>query len=170
MDRNDILIDGIIGTIAGMVAGKVMSPATTKLYEYQTDEAKEQEEDASYGVAYNVAAKKSAGWVGLDMTDDQAAKAGNALHYGLALAWAPIYMWLRRSKNMTPFGAGLASGLSMYVLVDEGLNPLLGFTPPPNKYPLVSHLRGFAGHSVYGLALAGVVEAGWRLSGRRPTG
>lgn len=53
----------------------------------------------------------------------------------------------------------------MYVLVDEVANPLLKFTPPPQKYPLVTHLRGLAGHFAYGLGLAAGVEAGWRLLG-----
>jgi uncharacterized membrane protein YagU involved in acid resistance len=68
---------------------------------------------------------------------------------------------------MTPFGAGTAAGLSMAVLVDEVANPLLGFTPPPQKYPLVSHLRGLAGHLVYGLGVAALVETGWKATGRR---
>jgi uncharacterized membrane protein YagU involved in acid resistance len=76
-------------------------------------------------------------------------------------------MVARRRFGMTPSGAGVASGLSMAVLVDEIANPLLGFTPPPQKYPLVSHLRGMAGHLVYGLGVAGLVEAGWQLTGRR---
>jgi uncharacterized membrane protein YagU involved in acid resistance len=101
------------------------------------------------------------------LSQQQASKVGNALHYALALGWVPVYMVARRRFGMTPFGAGAASGLSMAVLVDEIANPLLGFTPPPQKYPLVSHLRGLAGHLVYGLGVAALVEAGWKLTGRR---
>ena len=76
-------------------------------------------------------------------------------------------MVLRRRFGMSSFGAGAACGLSMSILVDEIGNPLLGFTPPPQKYPLVSHLRGFAGHLVYGLGVAALVEAGWKVTRRR---
>lgn len=160
--------DAAVAAAAGLVASKVMSPATSKLYEFQTEEAKKQEQDASYGVAYNVAARKTAEAVGVDLGDEQVTKAGTALHYLLGVGWAPAYMWLRRSRGWSPWGAGMAAGASMYVLVDEVANPLLKFTPPPREYPLVTHLRGLAGHFVYGMALAVTVETGWRLLGGRP--
>ena len=168
MRRTTLVRDAIVGVGAGLFGAKVMSPATSKLYEYQTDQAKEKETEASYGVAYNVAAKKTAGLVGVELSEEQTAKAGTALHYGLGVAWVPLYMWLRRSRGYSPFGAGIASGTSMYALVDELANPLFGFTPPPQEYPLVTHLRGLAGHVVYGLATAAAVELAWRVVGGAP--
>jgi hypothetical protein len=167
VETKQLLTDAAIVGAAGYGAARVMGQATTFLYEQQTDEAKQQEEKASYGVAYNVAAKKTAALVGKELTQDQAGKAGMAIHYALALGWVPLYMLGRRRYGITPFGAGTASGLSMALLVDEIGNPLLGFTPPPQKYPLVTHLRGIAGHLVYGWAMAGLVELGWKLTGRR---
>lgn len=168
MSTATLLRDAAIGTGAGLLASKVMSPATSKLYELQTEEAKKKETEVSYGVAYKVAAEKTAGVVGAELSEEQVTRAGTALHYALGAAWAPVYMWLRRSRGWSPWGAGVAAGASMYVLVDEVANPLFRFTPPPHKYPLVTHLRGLAGHFVYGLGLAAGVEAGWRLVGGRP--
>jgi hypothetical protein len=167
MKNRDLAVDAALAVAAGYGSAKVMGEATTLMYEQQTGTAKQQEEEASYGVAYNVAAKKTAALAGRDLTDEQAAKAGMALHYALAMGWVPLYMFARRRLGMTPFGAGAASGLSMSLIVDEIANPLLGFTPPPQRYPLVSHLRGFAGHLVYGLSMAALVEAGWKVTGRR---
>ena len=167
MEAKQLMTDTVLVGVAGYGAAKMMGRATTVMYEQQTDAAKKQEEEASYGVAYDVAAKKTAALAGMELSQDQASKAGMALHYGLAFGWVPIYMVLRRRFGMTPFGAGAASGLSMSILVDEIGNPLLGFTPPPQKYPLVSHLRGLAGHLVYGLGVAALVEAGWKATGRR---
>jgi hypothetical protein len=62
-----------------------MGKATTVMYEQQTDEAKQQEQDASYGVAYEVAAQKTAGLAGRELSREQKSKAGMALHYALAL-------------------------------------------------------------------------------------
>jgi uncharacterized membrane protein YagU involved in acid resistance len=168
MSTATLLRDAAIGAGAGLLGAKVMSPATSKLYEFQTEEAKKKETEASDGTAYNVAAKKTAGVVDVELSEQQAAKAGTTLHYALGMAWAPVYMWLRRSRGWSPWGAGMAAGASMYVLVDEVANPIFKFTPPPQKYPLVTHLRGLAGHFVYGLGLAAGVEAGWRLVGGRP--
>jgi hypothetical protein len=167
VETKELITDAALVGLAGFGAAQVMGKATTFMYEQTTDEAKEQEEEVSYGVAYNVAAKKTAALAGKELSQEQASKAGNALHYALALGWVPVYMVARRRLGMTPFGAGVASGLSMAVLVDEIANPLLGFTPPPQKYPLVTHLRGLAGHLVYGLGVAGLVEAGWKATGRR---
>ncbi len=166
MQPKDLVTDAALVAVAGFGAAKVMGKATTLLYEQQT-EAKKQEEDASYGVAYNVAARKTAALAGRELSQDQAGKAGMAIHYALSFGWVPVYMVLRRRFGMGPFGAGIASGLSMAVLVDEIGNPLLGFTPPPQAYPLVTHLRGLAGHLVYGLGVAALVEAGWKATGRR---
>ncbi len=168
MNARGALTDIAVGAAGGVVAVKVMSPVTTKLYELQSDESKKREQDASYGVAYNVAARETANVVGIELSEEQVSKAGMAMHYGLGLTWAPIYMWLRRSRGMSPLRAGMASGVSMYLLVDELLNPVFRFTPPPQAYPLATHVRGLLGHIVYGLGLAGVVEAGWRLLRRRP--
>jgi hypothetical protein len=168
MNAKHVMTDAILAAAAGIAASKVMSPVTAKLMELQTEEAKKQEQEVSYGVAYNVAAKKTAGLVGVELGDEQAGKIGTFLHYALGVSWVPVYMWLRRSKGMTPLGAAMTAGMSMYLAVDEVLNPVLGFTPPPQAYPLVAHLRGLAGHAVYGLAVAGVVEPAWRLLSRRP--
>jgi hypothetical protein len=167
VNKTDVITDAALVGIAGFGAAKVMSKATTFMYEQQSDEAKQQEKEESYGVAYTVAAKKTAALAGKELSQEQASKGGMALHYALALGWVPVYMVLRRKAGMTPFGAGAAAGLSMAVIVDEVANPLLGFTPPPQKYPLVSHLRGLAGHLVYGLSVAVLVEAGWKTTGRR---
>lgn len=166
-NRTEVIIDAALVGIAGFGAAKVMSKATTFMYEQQTDEAKQQAKDVSYGVAYTVAAKKTAKLAGVELSEEKASTAGMGLHYALALGWVPVYMVLRRRHGMTPFGAGAATGLSMAVLVDEIANPLLGFTPPPQKYPLVTHLRGLAGHLVYGFGVAALVEAGWKATGRR---
>ncbi len=166
MSTATLVRDAAVGTGAGLLAAKAMTPATSKLYELQTEEAKKKESEVSYGTAYNVAAKKTAKLVGVELTDEQASKAGAMLHYALAVGWAPVYIWLRRSRRLSPWGAGIAAGGSMYLLVDEVANPLFRFTAPPQRYPLVTHLRGLAGHFVYGLVLAAGIESGWRLLGR----
>ena len=168
MGTRQAVTDAALVVVAGYGAAKVMGRVTTFLYEQQADAATAQEEDVSYGVAYDVAAKKTAALVGKEeLSDERASTAGMAIHYALALGWVPVYMVLRRRAGMSALGAGTATGLSMALLVDEIGNPLLGFTPPPQKYPLVTHLRGFTGHLVYGLAVAGLVEAGWKIAGRR---
>lgn len=88
-------------------------------------------------------------------------------HYGLAVSWAPTYALLRRHTSFGPVAAGLASGAAMSALVDEGLTPALGFSAPNRAYPAAAHLRGVVAHLAFGLAVAAVTEAGWRVLRRR---
>ncbi len=73
-DVKDVLIDAALVGVAGFGAAKVMSKATTLRYQQQADEAKEQEKQESYGVAYNVAAKKTAALAGKELSDEQAGR------------------------------------------------------------------------------------------------
>lgn len=168
MGGKRIAVDTVVGALAGLAGVQAMTPVTTNFYERASDEDKKRESEVSYGVAYEVAAKRTAELLGTTLSDDQAGKVGTALHYGLGLAWAPVYIWLRRSHGMGPLAAGLATGMSLEVLVDEGANAALGFTPPPSAYPLSTHVRGVAAHLAFGLALAGTLEVGWTLFGERP--
>lgn len=56
----------------------------------------------------------------------------------------------------------------MSLIVDEGLTPLLGFSAPNRAYPASTHVRAFAAHLVFGLAVAAVTEATWCVLDRRP--
>ncbi len=70
METRELVTDAALVGVAGYGAVQVMGKATTFMYEQQTDEAKQQEKDASYGVAYEVAAKKTAGLVGKELSED----------------------------------------------------------------------------------------------------
>lgn len=58
--------------------------------------------------------------------------------------------------------AGLGTGLSLELVVDEGLNSAFGFSAPPQAYPASTHVRGVIGHVVYGLSVAAITELAWR--------
>jgi hypothetical protein len=85
VETKEFVTDAARVGIAGFGASKVMGKATTFMYEQQTDEAKQEEKKESYGVAYNVAAKKTAALAGKELSQEQASKGGMALHYALAL-------------------------------------------------------------------------------------
>lgn len=71
----------------------------------------------------------------------------------------PPYTLLRRWTNLDPVSAGLPTGAAMFLIVDEWMTPLFGFSAPNRDYPLSTHLRGFAAHLVFGLGVAGTAEA-----------
>ncbi len=91
-----------------------------------------------------------------------------AFHYGLAIQWAALYPLLRRRTSLSPLTAGLATGGAMSVIADELMTPAFGFSAPNLEYPLVTHVRGFAAHLAFGVAVAAVFEAVWTVTRDRP--
>ncbi|MEW6476045.1 MAG: DUF1440 domain-containing protein [Actinomycetota bacterium] len=160
-----VLHDVAISSAAGLVATKPMEVVTTKIQRVQSEEATIREQQASPGLASEVAARKAAQRAGVHLDERQVQRAGQVLHYSLAMAWGPLYPVLRRRLGLSPLSAGLGTGLAMFLIADEGFNSLSGTSAPPRAYPLVTHVRGLAGHVVFGLVLAAVTEAAWRLTG-----
>lgn len=140
-----------------------------KTYPLEPEEDRKREEVVRPGPPFRLAAENLASRVlGIQLTEDQAAKAGIAFHYLAGLSWTPVYLLLRQARGWNPVAAGLATGASMSLLLDETITPAIGASAPNSDYPASTHIRAFLAHLVYGLAVAAVVEAGWRLLGRRP--
>ena len=154
-----LLSDAVAGAVGGYVGLAVMDPVTSRVYTLASQADKDREAAVSPGVAYTVAARKSAAVVGVALTHDQAKAVGSAFHYAIGIGWAPVYPVLRRLTAMPPLTAGLLTGMGLWSVFDEGLVPSLGFSAPNRAYPLSTHLRGFVGHLAYGLTVMSTVEA-----------
>jgi hypothetical protein len=160
--------DAAIAGVAGYLGTKAMEPVSMKLYELESEAARKQEDDARPGPPYEIAARKIDDVFGLNLDDAKVNRLSMALHYGLAVSWAPLYEVLRRRIRMAPVTAGITTGAAMSLIADEVLTPRLGFSARNREYPLVTHLRGFLAHLAFGLAVAGVTEAAWGVLRRRP--
>ncbi|WP_219419015.1 DUF1440 domain-containing protein [Pseudonocardia nigra] len=164
----ELVKDLPVAPLAGYVGTKVMEPVSMKLYQWESEADRAREDAARPGPPYQIAADKTLRLVGVELEGPARQRAGMGFHYGLAIGWAPVYALLRRTTQLSPVTAGLAAGAAMSLLVDEGITPALRFSAPNRAYPLVTHLRGFAAHLVYGLAVAAVTETAWALLRRRP--
>lgn len=167
MRTDHLLAYLVLSPLAGYVGTKAMEPVSMKLYELESEADRAREDAVRPGPPYQLAAEKIAGILGLELDDDQMSKASMAMHYGLAISWAPLYPLLRRHTAWHPVLAGLATGAAMSIMADELMTPAFGFSAPNLEYPLVTHARGFAAHLAFGLAVAATMEAGWMLL-RRP--
>lgn len=160
MHRSDPLTGALRGAIAGVAATWLMGKATSYLYQQESKQAREQEEQARGGKsAYGVAADKVAGAVGRDLSDEERKQAGSAIHWALGAGAGAVYGALRERFPAVNAGAGTLFGTAFFLLVDEAGNTLLGLTPAPDAFPWQAHARGLAGHLVFGAA----EEAGVRL-------
>jgi hypothetical protein len=145
-----------VGAAAGYLAGQVMDRATTWYYGRQSETSKQREQELLPEGAPLTTARRLAGLIGAEPTDDQAGKLALGMHQSLGQLYGVLAAVLTR-RGVPPLAAGMATGVAGFVLVDELANGLF-FTPPPQAYPVESHLRGVVGHLTFG-ASAGVLLA-----------
>lgn len=160
-----LIRDAALAAAGGLGASLVMDRATTLFQAMQPEADRQREQAVSPGVAYEVAAEKAAGAAGIDLREGERRALGSAFHFGLGIGWAPLYPLLRRRLQLPPSLAALGTGLLLFAIVDEGLNTIIGSSAPPQAYPLTTHLRGLAGHLVYGAVVALLVELAWVVLG-----
>jgi uncharacterized membrane protein YagU involved in acid resistance len=90
---------------------------------------------------------------------DRKKTAGQIVHYSFGALNGAMYGAVAEVEPKASMCAGTLFGATLFVVVDETLVPLLGWSKPPQDYPLTSHLYGFASHLIYGLTTDGVRRA-----------
>ena len=163
-----LLVDVVIGLAAGLVATKIYGLAQEALYRSTPRRVRRREEQVRPAPSSQVAAEKTAADLGYSLDEQQLDLASTAIHYGLGAAWGPIYGLLRRHGGMRPLGAGVLTGATLSLIVDEGLSPALGFSAPNRSYPALTHVRGVLNHLAYGAVVAATAEALYRLTDAEP--
>jgi uncharacterized membrane protein YagU involved in acid resistance len=166
--RGVVLADVTIGLIAGLVATRACGITAELLARPMPQEIKEHEERVRPEPTSRVAARKIGQRLGYRLNEQQLKLATMAVHYGLGLAWGPMYGLLRRHGRMRPLAAGFTTGATMSLVMDELVVPMLGFCPPNRAFPAATHIRGFLNHLAYGAVAALTAEAVYRLTGTTP--
>jgi hypothetical protein len=150
-----------VGAAAGYLAGQAMDKATTWFYGRQSDASKQREQELLPEGAPIASARKLASLAGAEPTDEQAGAIAAALHQSLGQLYGVVAATLTR-RGVAPMTAGVATGMGGFLLVDELANSLF-FTPPPQAYPVESHLRGLVGHLALGTATGALLTLARRL-------
>jgi hypothetical protein len=116
----DKLTDAAIAAGAGFAGTKAMEQFNMKTYQLESEEDREREEAVRPGPPPRMAAEKlSSRVLGIELDEAQAMKAGMVFHQLTGLSWTPVYVLLRRRLGWSPVAAGLATGASMSVILDE---------------------------------------------------
>lgn len=171
MDRTaqTLLTDIAVGFVAGLVATAVTDLAQGPLNRMTPRRVKRVERRVRPGdTSARVAARDVARGLDLDLDERETKLLGKVIHYGIGMAWGPVYGLLRRHAGLRPVGASLATGAAMSLILDEGVVPALGLSAPNRAYPLLTHVRGFVAHLVFGAAAALAAETIYRLTGTPP--
>jgi hypothetical protein len=161
--------DAVAGALAGLGASFVMSLAYRPIMRAGSAGTLRREQEAQAGQPPSTvrAAEAAARTLGTTLSRPRAqALGGKAVHYGYGVAWGAAFALVARAlapRRRPPVATGLAFGALLWVLSDEVLVPLLGFSRGPARYPPSSHLKGLAAHLVYGLA----TETAWRAARTR---
>lgn len=158
--------DLAVGAGIGYCSSRVMDRATGVYLDLQSEESRRLEEQVAPGGAPVLAGKKIAGWIGRDATDAEAARIGLLVHRSLGAAYGIAAAALARTGGR-PIPAGIATAVAAFLVVDEGVNSAL-FTPPPQAYPVESHVRGIVGHVAYGVVAGAMLVAARRLGAMKP--
>ena len=140
------------GAVAGLAGGLAGTLAMTEFQNWWSrmnkNRSGNQREPATVKAARTIIEK------GLHrrLPDKRKDVAGEILHYTFGSLNGAVYGALaERTPRASAFG-GTLFGATLFLLVDETLVPMLGWSKPPNKYPLSSHVYGFTSHLVYGAA------------------
>lgn len=122
------------------------------LYNHESAEVRRRESEARGGIpALEVMAEELAGLTGSTLSEQERQRAGTALQWIMGIGAGMLYGVLRDRIPSVRAGHGLVYGAAFSLVVDEGLTPLLGFTPGPGAFPWQTHARGFVGHLVFGV-------------------
>jgi hypothetical protein len=161
--------DALAGALAGLGASWVMSATYPPIMRAGSAETLRREQEAQAGMPPSTvrAAQAAARAVGTDLSGRrEQALGGKTVHYGYGAAWGAAFALAARAlarRWRPPLATGLAFGAALWVLSDEVLVPLFGFSHGPGQYPASSHVKGLAAHLVYGLA----TEVAWRAARAR---
>lgn len=144
--------------MAGLGATLLMEYVSSCLYARQAEETRAHEERLRPGLPTTVLVGKVADALGIG--DELVPKPGTILHYAFGAGGGPAAILARRGVD--PLLAGLAVAGAMELGADQapGRQRPPGLTAPLSEFPLVAHVRGVAGHVVYGLALGLMLAAG----------
>src|SRR3712207_1903366 len=162
---NHTMRDLGVGAAIGYGASMAMDQATGWYFGRQSEASRRREEEVAPGGAPVLVGKKLACLVGRDVSDEGAVKIGSLVHRSLGMTYGMAAAALAR-KGVAPLAAGVATGATAFVVVDEAFLSAF-FTPPPWAYPIESHLRGVVGHLGYGLAAGAMLSVARRLGAVR---
>lgn len=155
------LADLVIGAVAGAAAVWVMDRVDNFNFRHEDPAARQRTEavrpDGQPPAQVMVA--QIADRVGRPLSRERIDRIGQGAHYMIGIAPAMLYSMLGARYPAITRGRGAAFGLGLFVVQDELVNPLMGWSARPTAYPWQAHARGLVAHLVYGLVADAAVRA-----------
>ena len=151
-ENGGVAADMVKGAVAGAIGVWLMDQVGWGMYVREDPAAIHQEHEAHPDGLdpAHVMAGRLAHTVGAELDPAQPHPAGIAAHYALGILPAMLYAPLRHQLGAMSAGRGLFYGLTLFLVSDELLNPVLGLSGGPTEYPWQAHARGLVSHLVLG--------------------
>ncbi len=154
-DAGSILMNAVLGLVAGAAATFVMDKVSGYLYELEDEKTRKFEENLR-GNEYppEVMAEKIAEAVaGVELNKGRKEKYGNVVHWGYGIMWGGLFGALRDRAPLVGTAEGVGFGTGLWLIGDEVMMPLMGLSPSPTKFPWQNHARAAVNHVAYGATL-----------------
>jgi uncharacterized membrane protein YagU involved in acid resistance len=164
----DTLANLLIGAVAGVAAVWVMDRVDNFNFRHEDAAARQRTRTVRPDgqPPAQVMVEQAARHAGRPLSRERVDRIGQGAHYLIGATPAMLYAALAPRYPQITRGRGVLFGLGLFVVQDELINPLMGWSAKPTAYPWQAHARGLVAHVVFGLAADAVVRA---LQGRRRT-
>lgn len=87
-----------------------------------------------------------------ELPDDYKQRAGDLVHYVFGVATGGLYGLAAELSPAVETASGALFGAALWLVSDETMVPLLGFSKGPREYPVSAHVSALAAHLVYAIA------------------
>lgn len=152
MKRKRSVWKGAVAGLAAGFAGTVAMTAFQNAWNRTRQEKSAGEDEAAESATVKAARAIAENVLHRPLSESEKNRAGEMVHYGFGAMNGALYGAVAELSPVARKGMGLVFGGSLFVAADEILVPLLGWSGPPQDYPISSHLYGFASHLVYGVS------------------
>ena len=156
----------LVGLIAGLAASWTMDRFQDVWLAVSTpDESKKKEDETNLsedgGESQDDATVKAASAISEGLFEHKLTRAekkiaGPAVHYAVGATSGFVYGIASEFLPEVTVGFGLPYGTAFWLVVDEGVVPLLRLSKPPTAYPVSTHFYALVSHLVFGATAEGV--------------
>ena len=150
-----MLFKVIRGVVAGAVAGAVLKKVDEFIRDKQDTRTTTPEDEPEKILRPELrAVEHLSKTFAVEMDEDQKEAAANIMKFATMALVSTVSRSIRShtSSKRGPILGGALFGVLSYIVVDQIIHPLLGFSRSPFNVPTQDHLREAAAHAVSGIA------------------
>lgn len=164
--NGDFFKDVLIGAVGGLIGTVVLERISSKLYEWEDEQARTKEDDLRKDgdPPMKLANRISDDVLRLDLPKEKKEKLAMGVHYGFGAAAGALFGALAPRAPFLSAGLGTVYGTLFWMLGDEIGMPVMGLSKPSQDYPWQTHARAWAAHVGYGVAVAGTYKLARKIA------